>query len=307
MGRHLKFSAQKILMFFVSVFVLHSATFCLLKAFPGSPLSAEEALDPRVQLNLEQKLGLHKPWYEQYSQHLNYLLDGTLGYSMTSQSKTISQIIADCIPYTLKLAALAWCLATIGSILLSGYFSYYSKSKEYFRWFAVLTTSLPSLFLAPILIWIFAHQLEWFPVALLESWKSWVLPACVLALRPLVSLARILKNSMEQTQSEPFVVAAQSFGFSRSYIFFNVILRNSLVPFFSHLVPLTAGLFSGNVIVETLFGIPGLGSKFVQALQDNDMTLVAGLITFFGMILIASQLLVDLVIKSVDPRQRRFL
>lgn len=287
--------------------LLALAAFCffLLKALPGGPFDDEEIRHPDVRARLESEWGLSRGITAQLTVYFGGLISGDLGRSMLEPQKTVASVLRDGFSRTLSLNLIALLV-----ILCAGFSLAVLSESSGPRARSVLETvttaliSLPSLFLGPLLIWLFAMKLDLLPIAFLDSPAHYVLPVITLALRPSAYLCRLVASSLAETKKADYMRTAMAKGLSLRQALWRHGLRNSLVPILGYLAPLIVGLLSGSFMVEILFSINGLGRAFVDALGVRDYPIVMGLTLFYGFLLIISSLILDLAMKLVDPRLR---
>lgn len=303
---YLVFLARKLLEVGVSLLTLSLLTFALLKALPGGPFDDEMTLNSVVKAELTQHWQADAPWYSQTAKYLGNLSKGDLGVSMLRPDRSVTEIISSGLGNTLKLNSIALGIIIIGALLIAVLsMRFRGKTLETFLDQSILCLlSLPSLFWGPLLIYLFGFHWNLLPIALLQSPWHYILPVLTLSLRPLASLVRLLKNSMNDNYHLDYVRTARAKGVGDWGILIHHVLKNSLIPFLSYLGPLTVSLLSGSFLVEVLFAIPGLGTEFISALNDRDYTLIMGLTLFYGFMLIMVNLFIDLLLKVVDPRLR---
>ncbi len=304
-----KLLLKRIIEFLTSLVILATLTFFLLKALPGSPFDEEVALSLQVKEQLVTKWDLNSPVWVQWLSYMKNILRGDLGQSMISPEKSVTEIIRQNISYSATLNISALLLVIICSVILSIFaFKVKGTRREVLLdQFFIAGVSLPSLFWGPLIIYFLAYKFEIFPLAFLESPMHYVLPLLALCLRPVCVLARFLKNSMMEIQNADFVRTAVAKGVSSWGVLIKHVLRNSWIPFLSYLGPLSVSMISGSFLVELLFAIPGLGSVFINALNDRDQTLILGLTLFYGALLILINMLIDFLIQLTDPRIRESL
>lgn len=286
----------------ISLFVLASLCFFLLRAFPGSPFDDEVSLNPKLEENLKSFYGLDRSIPEQYLFFVKNLLQGNLGYSMHFEGKSVLSVIGQGLPTTLKLGG----IALIFSLLIGftiGFLAARSKKFEIWHsYYVVVAISLPTLMMGPLLIWYFGFKLDLLPVAYLNSWQGYILPVLLLSLRPIAVLSRLLKNSLSESLRSDYSRTAKAMGLGQTQILLKWALKNSMIPFLSYVAVLIAGLLSGSLVIEMLFAIPGLGLQFLDSLLNRDYSLVIGLALFYGVLLMLAQLVIDIIIQRLDPR-----
>ncbi|AHI06455.1 oligopeptide ABC transporter, permease protein [Bdellovibrio bacteriovorus W] len=303
---YLVFLARKLLEVGVSLLTLSLLTFALLKALPGGPFDDEMTLNSVVKAELTQHWQTEAPWYSQAVTYLGNLAQGDLGVSMLRPDRSVAEIISSGLGNTLKLNSIALGIIIFGALLISVLSMRFRGSaiETLLDQMILCLLSLPSLFWGPLLIYLFGFHWNLLPIALLATPWHYILPVLTLSLRPLASLVRLLKNSMNDNYHLDYVRTAKAKGVSEWGILSRHVLKNSMIPFLSYLGPLTVSLLSGSFLVEVLFAVPGLGTEFISALNDRDYTLIMGLTLFYGFMLIVVNLFIDLLLRIVDPRLR---
>lgn len=286
-----------------SLWILLTLTFLLLRFFPGSPFDEEVSLHPSVQAQIEATYHLHRPVYEQYFHYMNDLIHGNLGVSQFFAGKTVSSIILAYVPNTLILNFLALTLAFVVAVLLALWgLQEHRGARGSFEAITLCLLSMPTLLAGPILILVFGHWLNLFPVALLEQPSSYVLPVIVLAIKPIASLSRLLESSLRQNSVGDDLRTMKAMGVSPWRILTKYNLKKSLVPAFSFFGGLAAVMMGGSAIIEIIFALPGMGSQFIEAVMNRDSSLVLGLTLCYGSFILVFQCLIDLTLPLLDPR-----
>lgn len=302
----LRYVLEKIFETLTSLVFLATLTFFLLKFLPGAPFDEEKTLNPAVEAQLRQDWRLEDAWYVQGFSYITAIAQGDFGVSMARPDRRVSEILFYSLKNTFLLNALALTIVVLGALGLALLSMRYRG-----RFFESITdqacialVALPSLFWGPLLIYFFGFYFNVLPVALLLTPWHYILPVLTLSARPLASLTRLLKNSLEENARFDYVRTAKAKGLSVWRVLIHHVLRNSLIPFLSYLGPLCVSILSGSVLVEMLFAIPGLGTEFLSALNDRDYTLIAGASFYYGFFLIMINSILDLLIKVIDPRLR---
>lgn len=305
-GYLVRFVLKKFLEMILSLVILATLTFCLLKILPGGPFDEETALNPLVKQKLQQHWQIEQSWIQQAGSYLQALSQGDLGVSMVRPERSVSEIIQQGVQNTLWLNLLALGLIVSGALLISVCAIYYRRTwiESLIDQSIIAALSLPSLFWGPFLIFLFGFYWNLLPVAFLTSPRHYILPLLTLCLRPLASLIRILKNNMSDIIDQDYIRTAKAKGVGPWQILTRHVLKNSMIPFLSYLGPLLVSLLSGSFLVEMLFAVPGLGSEFISSLNDRDYTLIVGLTLFYGALLILVNALIDVLLKWADPRLR---
>jgi oligopeptide transport system permease protein len=300
----LKYILRRLASILLTLFVIVTITFFLMRIAPGNPFTSEKRLPPEIEANLNAHYGLDQPWYKQYAQYLVKVATWDFGPSFKYKGQTVNDLIADGFPVSLYLGLEALFIAVFFGILLgvfaavrqNSWVDYSSMS------LAVIGISVPSFIMAAVLQYIFAIKLEWFPIATWASFKHTILPSVALAMMPLAYIARLTRSTMLEVLNNDYIKTAKSKGFSERVIVYRHALRNSLLPVISYLGPLTANIITGSFVIEKIFGIPGLGAHFVQSITNRDYTVIMGVTTFYSIILLLAVLLVDIVYGLIDPR-----
>lgn len=297
---------KKLVEVVVSLVILATLTFFLLKVLPGGPFDEETALNPLVKERMIEHWGTQDSWIGQAGTYLFSVMRGDLGVSMTRPDRTVTEVIAQGISNTLILNGVALMIILVGALAVSLAALRFKESwfENFVDQAVIACLSLPSLFWGPLLIYIFGFYLNLLPVALLSSPVHYILPVLTLCLRPLASLIRLLKNSLRENYSLDYVRTARSKGLGAGIVLVRHVLKNSWIPFLSYLGPLLVSLLSGSFLVEMLFAVPGLGTEFIAALNDRDYTLIVGLTLFYGGLLIVVNSFIDVLMHLADPRLR---
>lgn len=292
-----------------TLLVLATLAFFLMRAAPGGPFDAERALPPQVRAQIEAAYDLDRPLHEQYLRWLGGLVRGDLGPSFQYPGRTVNELIAEGLPASLLLGGLALALALPVGIGLGICAAVHRNrlADHATMLLAMAGLALPAFVVAPVLILIFALQLELLPAG---GWteqgaRALVLPVIALALPQIAYIARLTRGSMIETLHAPFIRTARAKGLSGVRLLLVHALPPTLVPVLSWLGPAAAGVITGSVVVEQIFGIPGLGRHFVQGALNRDYTLVMGVVVFYGALIVLFNLLVDLAYGLLDPRVRK--
>lgn len=289
-----------------TLFILVTITFFLVRLAPGGPFDTDRAWPPEIQANINRVYELDQPAYVQFAHWLRDAVHGNLRESFQYIGRPVNEVIGESLPFSLLVGTLALVFAVLVGIPLGCI----AAMKRGTLWdtssmfLAVAGLSLPSYLIASFLIIIFSLQLKWFPPALWEGPESLVLPVLTLGTRPLAIIARLVRASLIESLNEDYVRTAVSKGLPRFQVVFKHALKNSLIPVITTLGPLAANLVTGSFLVEVVFQIPGLGRHFVQAVLNRDYPLVMGVTLTYGVILILSNIAVDLMYGWADPRIR---
>ncbi|WP_370529777.1 ABC transporter permease [Alkalihalobacillus sp. AL-G] len=298
------FIIKRLLFMLLSLLIIITATFGLMRAAPGGPFTGEKELPPAIKENLNAFYGLDQPWYMQYFDYLVSIAQWDFGPSFTYKGQTVNDFINDGFPVSFLLGMEAIFIAVAIGILLGTV-----AALRHNRWqdygamvIAVLGISVPSFIMASILQYYLAMKLNLFPVARWDTFMHSVLPALALASTPLAFIARLTRSSMLEVLSNDYIKTAKSKGLSGQVIVWRHTIRNALMPVVSYMGPLVSAILTGSFVIEKIFGIPGLGMHFVTSITNRDYTVIMGVTVFFSILLLVSILLVDIAYGLIDPR-----
>lgn len=287
-----------------TLFILLSLAFFLIRVAPGGPFDAERQLPPAIEANLNQKYHLDEPLYRQYARYLWDVARGDFGPSFQYRDLTVNQLIADGFPVSLRLGLMSLLFALLFGVTLGTLAAFRQNSAADYglMTFAMLGVSIPNYVLAPLMILLFAVYQGWLPAGGLGGWQNYVMPVLALGTAMMAYIARLTRGSMIEVLRSNFIRTARAKGLPMRQVLFRHALPAAMVPVVSFLGPATAGIITGSVVIETIFGIPGLGRYFVQGALNRDYTLVMGVVLFYGMLIILFNFIVDLLYAWLDPR-----
>lgn len=291
----------------LTLWLLATLCFLLLRAAPGGPFDAEKAAPPEVQAALEARYRLDQPLPAQYLHWLGDVLRGDLGPSFQYPDYTVNELLAASLPVSVLNGGLALLLALglgiplgVAAALRAGRWS-----DRLLMFGAGLGLSVPKFVVAPLLVLVFAVMLRWLPAGGWDgSWRSLVLPVVALALPNLAYCARLTRASLLETLSADYLRAARGRGVAGARLLFGHALRPALLPVVAWLGPALINVVSGSAVVEQVFGIPGVGRYFVQGALNRDYTLVLGVVLAIGAAIVLINALVDALRAWMDPRLR---
>jgi len=283
--------------------------FLMVHAAPGGPFDDERVLPADVAANIQAAYHLDEPLPAQFARYLSGLLHGDLGPSYRYRDYTVAELIGSGFPLSLRLGVMAMALALLVGIsagtaaaLRQG-----SMLDRVVMFFAVAGISIPVFVVAPLLVLLLAVNLHWLPA----GWSGasgaakYVLPVITLALPQIAYIARLTRASMIDVLGRDFIRTARAQGLGTKTIIRVHALKPAMMPVLSYLGPAIAAILTGSVVVEEVFGIPGLGQFFVRGALNRDYTLVLGIVIFYATLIIALNLAVDLLYGVIDPRVRQ--
>ena len=282
-------------------------TFVMVHSAPGGPFDEEKAVSPEVLVKLNERYNLNEPLVVQYFDYLGNVLQGDFGPSFRYPSRSVTELIFIGLPITFELALYAILFALMLGII-AGVISSLRPNTAYDyvpKTIAMAGICIPSIVLGPSLTLIFGIQLNWLPVT---GWGDIpgdkVLPTITLGTAYAAYCARLTRGGMLEILNQDFIRTARAKGLSEFRVVVVHALRGGLTPVIAFLGPAMAGLLAGSFVVETIFGIPGLGRFYVEAAFNRDYTMILGTSIFFSCLIISFNLLSDLVAASLNPKLR---
>ncbi|HEV7359370.1 MAG TPA: oligopeptide ABC transporter permease OppB [Steroidobacteraceae bacterium] len=291
-----------------TLFVIVTLTFFLMRAAPGGPFDTEQSLPPEIMANLQKAYGLDQPVWTQYGRYLKSLSRGDFGPSFKYKDFSVTELIGQGFPITLKLGVIAMALALLLGIPLGVFAALHhnSAADSATMALAVVGIAIPSFVVLPFLGLLFGVYLHWLPVAGWEpgSIRHLALPVIALALPPLAYIARLTRGSMLEILRSHYIRTAFAKGLPLRTVILRHALRPALTPVASYLVPAVASIMTGSLVVESIAGLPGIGRYLVQGAINRDYTLVLGMVIIYSTLLIGMGLVVDLLYAWLDPRVR---
>ena len=289
-----------------TLFIIITIAFFMIRLAPGGPFDSEREVPAEIAENLERVYHLNDPLWQQYGYYLLNVLKGDFGPSFKYQDYSVSELIAQGFPVSIQLGVLAIILALVIGVSLGSIAALrQNKTVDYLVMTLAMTgITIPNFVMAPILVLVFAVFLGWFPAGGWGDLKHMVLPVIALSLPQIAMVARMTRASLIETMNAPYIKTAKAKGLPPRLILLRHASRATMLPILSWLGPATAAIITGSVVVEQIFGLPGIGRHFVNGALNRDYTLVMGVVIFYGVIIILMNLLVDLLYAWVDPRIR---
>ena len=302
----LNYSLRRLLGAIPTLLVLIAFAFFMIRAAPGGPFDSERQLLPEIEANLRAAYHLDEPLYQQFGRYLWGLVQFDFGPSFQYRDYTVTELILSGFPVSLKLGGSAMLVALLVGVTVGCLAALRQNTVADHGVMAVSMTgiSVPNFVMAPLLVLIFAVYLGWLPAGGLGegSVRNLVLPVISLALPQIAYLSRLTRGSMIEVLRSNFIRTARAQGLPSWKILVRHALKPALLPVVSFLGPATAAVITGSVVIEQIFGVPGLGRFFVTGALNRDYTLVMGVVVFYGVLIIAFNFLVDLAYAWLDPR-----
>lgn len=297
-----RYIIKRLLLAILTVFLICFITFFLMNAIPGGPFNKEKALSEATVQALNERYNLDKPLFTQFALYMKGLFQGDLGVSLKN-GRDISEIIGESFPISARLGLTAVMIALISGTIF-GSIAALMRNKLPDRiiiFLSTLFTAVPSFVLATLLLLVFSIQLGWVPVWSATE-TNYVLPVIALAAYPMAYTTRLAKTSMLDALSQDYIRTAKAKGVSKWKIIFKHALRNSLLPVITYAGPEIAYIITGSMVVETVFTVGGIGSKFVSAITNRDYTMIMATTIFLATLMVLANVVCDLLYKVVDPR-----
>lgn len=311
----LAFAIKRFLSAIPTMFIIITLAFFMMRAAPGGPFDSQRHLPPEIEHNIKAAYNLDKPVYEQYFIYLGRLAHGDLGPSFKNKDFTVTQMIADGLPVSARLGISAIVIALfLGTILGTFAALNQNRASDYgVMTLAMVGITIPTFVTAPILTLIFGvYGVSLFGYDLTLPVGGWndgalqnmILPVTVLALPQIAIISRLVRGSMVEVLHSNYIRTARAKGLPDRLVIWRHALRAALLPLVSYLGPAVAGLLTGSLIVEQIFGIPGIGRYFVQGALNRDYTLVMGVVIYYAGFIILLNLIADILYAVLDPRVR---
>jgi len=306
----LKFVLRRVAWTIPVILLVILMTFVMMRQIKGNPFqTTERAVPVSIQRNLDRKYHLDKPWFTQYLYYVKGVFTADLGPSLVQRNQSVNDVIKEHFPVSLKLGGLAMLWAVLVGIPLGIIAALKQNSSFDYVVMTVVNTgyAIPNFLIATLLIYFFA--VKWrahtpFPTNGWAGWQSWVLPAAALGHAPMTFFARIVRGSMLETLQQDYIRTAKAKGLRWRRVVGLHVLRNSLIPAVTAAAPLLGFLITGSFIVETIFGLPGIGRYFVNSVTSRDYSVTMGITVLLSMIIIVANLVVDILYLYLDPRTR---
>ncbi|EAD8772078.1 ABC transporter permease, partial [Listeria monocytogenes] len=297
---------KRVLYMLITLFIIASVTFVLMKFLPGTPYRNQEKLSDEQIHMMNEKYGLNDSIPVQYFNYMTGLVKGDLGVSFQLDNRPVSEILSALIGPSVQLALEAMAFGVIFGILLGVIAAMYqNRWPDYTSTFiAILGKSVPSFVFATVLQYWLGAKLQIFPVAGWGTFADTILPAFALAMFPLATAARFMRTELIDVFASDYVLLAKAKGNSRTEVAVKHAIRNALIPLITVLGPLSVALMTGSLVIENIYSIPGIGSQFVSSIQTNDYPVIMGTTILFAVMLVFVILVVDILYGLIDPRIR---
>ena len=295
---------KRLVLAVLTVWVVITVTFFVMRAVPGGPFASEKALSEAATKALEAKYGMDKPLMEQYVTYLKDVVTKfDFGPSLTQRGREVIDIIVDGMSVSIKLGLIAAFSALIAGILL-GAIAALRRNTIVDKVIMVIMTafvSMPSFIMGSLLLVIFAIKLQILPANGVAQ-GGLILPVITLALYPTAYITRLTRSSMLDVLGQDYIRTAKAKGLSGKNIIFGHALKNSLIPVITYFGPMLAYIVTGSLVVEQIFAVPGIGRAFVNSITGRDYPLIMGTTIVLATLIVIMNLVSDILYKVVDPR-----
>jgi oligopeptide transport system permease protein len=301
-----RYTLQRFIYMIITLFIIATATFFLMKLLPGSPLTNQEKLTPEQRQIILEKYGLNDPVPVQYVNYLKNLVQGDLGVSFQYDNRPVTELIGERIGPSAQLGFQALVFGTIVGLLLGIFAAVrHNTAGDYAATvISVLGISIPSFVFAALLQYYIGVKLQLLPVAFWEGFEYTIMPTLALSMGVIANIARFTRTEMLEVLSSDYILTARAKGVSQADVIFKHAIRNALIPIVTILGPMAVNLMTGTLVVEQIFAVPGLGEQFVRSINLNDYTVIMGTTLFYSALLILVIFVVDILYGVIDPRIR---
>ncbi|WP_129729074.1 MULTISPECIES: oligopeptide ABC transporter permease [Bacillaceae] len=303
MGRYI---FQRFVYMLITLFLITTFTFFLMKLLPGSPLQNQEKLSKQQQEIILEKYGLNEPVPVQYVRYMTNLMQGDLGISFKYDNRPVTDLIGARIIPSAQLGLQALVLGTLMGLLLGILAALRSSTSVDYgaTVISVLGISVPSFVFAALLQYYIGVKLGWLPVAFWKGFEFTILPTIALSVFVTANVARFTRTELIEVMNSDYILTAKAKGISQLAIVVKHALRNALIPVITILGPMMVNLMTGTLVIEKIFAVPGLGEQFVNSIVLNDYTVIMGTTIFYSILFVFVIFIVDLLYGVIDPRIR---
>jgi oligopeptide transport system permease protein len=300
-----KYLGQRMIYMLITLILIASFTFFLMKLIPGTPFNSGKLSEAQVEI-MKDNYGLDQPVPVQYFTYMTNLAQGDLGVSFQFDNTPVTELLAARIAPSAILGFQAMFVGTLFGILLGilGALRQNTWVDYGATFFAVIGKSIPSFVFAGLLQYYVGVKLGWLPVAFWRGPEYSILPTIALAMFPIAIAARFMRTEMIDVLNSDYITLAKAKGASYFEIAFKHALRNALIPVVTVLGPLAVGLMTGSLVIEKIFSVPGIGEQFVKSIMVNDYPVIMGTTLLFAFLFVLIILVVDILYGIIDPRIR---
>lgn len=301
----LRYLVRRLILMFIALFIITSATWFLMQTLPGTPFQ-DEKLSDAAREQLYAKYGLDDPLAVQYVRYMLNVAQGELGNSFYFDNRPVTDIISNRLPVSAFLGAQALLFGIPVGLVLGtiAALRHNTWTDSVAVTVSVLGLALPTFVLGPLLQYLIAFKAGLLPIAFFDTWQHSILPTLTLSGIVIAIVARYIRSEMLEVLGQDYVDLAKSKGLSRATVTFRHVMKNALIPVVTVIPPLAIALITGSIVVENVFAIPGIGEQFVTAITVSDYYMIMGTSIVFAVFFVVTLLLQDLLYGVVDPRIR---
>ncbi len=294
---------KRLVLAVVTIFLVITITFFVMKAIPGGPFLSEKSPSAAVTAALEAKYGLDKPLMEQYVTYLGDVLKLDFGPSIKNRGREVMDLIGEGFAVSAQIGLIAAAIAVFFGLILGSLAAiFHNRLGD--RIIMVTSTAcvaMPSFVIATLLLWAFCVQIKLFP-ANGSTAAGLVLPVISLSMYPMAYITRLTRSSMLDVLGQDYIRTARAKGVSPAKVLFKHSLKNAVTPVITYVGPMIAGILTGSLVVEKIFAVPGLGKYFFSSIINRDYPMIMGTTIFLGVLIVIMTLLSDIAYKVFDPR-----
>ena len=303
-SKTLMYILKRIAMAVLTIWIVITVTFFVMRAVPGGPFLSEKAVSEAAQKALEAKYGLDKPLMTQYVTYLKDIVTKfDFGPSIKLRGRMVIDVITDGLRTSAKLGVIAAGIALVFGVVL-GAVAALRRNGFADKVIMVLTTafiSMPSFIMGSLMLIVFSVKLGWLP-ANGDSVQGLILPVIALSLSPMANITRLTRSSMLDVLGQDYIRTARAKGVPPVKIIFGHALKNSLIPVITYCGPMLAYIVTGSLVIEQVFAVPGIGRAFVSSITGRDYPLIMGTTIVLAVLIVVMNLVSDILYKIVDPR-----
>ncbi|WNB90612.1 oligopeptide ABC transporter permease [Bacillus sp. NEB1478] len=302
----LRYISKRVFAMLLTLFIIATITFFLMKLLPGSPFKNQEKLTEAQKYALNEKYGLNDPVPVQYVTYLGRLAQGDLGYTFQFNGRTVNSMIVNGMGPSATIGVEALIFGTLVGLIFG--VTAALKHNTFIDYgamvIAVFGIAIPSFVFAGLLQYYVGVKLQWLPVAFWNGPEYHIMPAFSLSVFVIATIARFMRTEMLEILGTDYILMARAKGASKMSVIIKHCVRNSLIPIITILGPMAIGLITGSLVIENIFAIPGIGEQFIKAIQVNDYPMIMGTTLFFSFLIVVIILIVDILYGIIDPRIR---
>ncbi|XFA98844.1 ABC transporter permease [Candidatus Izemoplasma sp. B36] len=295
---------KRILSAILTLFIIATVTFFMMKLMPGGPFARERPIQPEIIELLEEKYNLNDPIFVQYYKYMLGIIKFDFGYSYRELGVNVTEQILLKFPISLRLGL----YATIAIIVLGIPIGIVSALREntwvdhLAMFLATIGVTIPSFVVAVVYISLVAGQLGWVDAFGLDEWTSYIGPVLALAAYSLSFVSRLTRSSMLEVLRQDYMRTARANGLPKVKVLYKHALKNALIPVVTYIGPMFASIITGSFVVERVFSIGGIGKYYVESVSNRDYTMIMAVTVFYAAIYIFMVFLVDIAYSWIDPR-----